>query len=58
MNNTYKDIINLSYHPSSKYPPMPRPNRAAQFSPFAALTGYDEATREVARATDQKNRNR
>lgn len=47
MNNKYDDIINLP-RPESKYPRMPRANRAAQFSPFAALTGHEEAIRETA----------
>ena len=53
MSNKYDDIINLP-RPESKYPRMPRANRAAQFSPFAALTGYDDAVRETARLTDEK----
>lgn len=47
MSNKYDDIINLP-RPESKYPRMPRSNRAAQFSPFAALTGHEEAIRETA----------
>lgn len=54
MTGSYEDIINLPHHRSSKHPPMPRSNRAAQFSPFAALTGYDAAVREVARMTDRR----
>ena len=50
----YDDIINLSHHVSSGHPQMPMMNRAAQFSPFAALTGYDDAVRETARLTDEK----
>lgn len=50
----YDDIINLSHHVSSRHPQMPMMNRAAQFSPFAALTGYDDAVRETARLTDEK----
>lgn len=46
MSNKYDDIINLP-RPESKYPHMPRANRAAQFSPFAALTGHEEAIRET-----------
>lgn len=42
MSNKYDDIINLP-RPESKYPRMLRANRAAQFSPFAALTGHEEA---------------
>lgn len=47
MSDKYDDIINLP-RPESKYPRMPRANRAAQFSPFAALTGHEEAIRETA----------
>ncbi|HHX59437.1 MAG TPA: YolD-like family protein [Epulopiscium sp.] len=54
MNNPYEDIINLPHHKSSKHPHMPRHSRAAQFSPFAALTGHGDAVREVARVTDKK----
>lgn len=46
MSNKYDDIINLP-RPESKYPHMPRANRAAQFSPFAALTGHEEAIHEA-----------
>lgn len=51
MSNKYDDIINLP-RPESKYPRMPRANRAAQFSPFAALTGHEEAIRETASSQD------
>ena len=44
----YGDIINMPHHVSKKHPAMPTENRAAQFSPFAALTGYDDAIRETA----------
>ena len=47
MSDKYDDIINLP-RPESKYPRMPRANRAAQFSPFAALTGHEEAIRKTA----------
>lgn len=50
----YEDIIHLSRPTSSKHPPMSMLNRAAQFSPFAALTGYDAAVKETARLTDEK----
>jgi hypothetical protein len=46
----YDDIINLPHHISPKHPPMPISDRAAQFSPFAALTGHKEAIDETARA--------
>ena len=42
----YDDIINLPHHVSSKHPKMSMYNRAAQFSPFAALTGYENAIEE------------
>ncbi|MBQ8508876.1 MAG: hypothetical protein IJ493_03115 [Clostridia bacterium] len=54
MNHKYDDIINLPHHTSPTRPRMPLINRAAQFSPFAALTGYDAAIREAARSTDPK----
>lgn len=50
----YKDIINLPHHQSKSRPHMSMADRAAQFSPFAALTGYDEAVKETARLTDRK----
>lgn len=50
----YDDIINLPHHVSETHPPMPRADRAAQFSPFAALTGYDAAVRESARVTQRR----
>lgn len=50
--NPYKDIINLPHHTSSTHMRMPAANRGAQFSPFAALTGYDAAIRETARLTE------
>ena len=50
----YDDIINLPHHVSEKHPPMSIQNRAAQFSPFAALTGYEAVIAETARLTDQR----
>ncbi len=50
----YDDIINLPHHVSESRPQMSRWNRAAQFSPFAALTGYDAAIRETARLTEER----
>ncbi|MCC8049322.1 MAG: YolD-like family protein [Clostridiales bacterium] len=50
----YQDIINLPHHVSQKRPHMSMTDRAAQFSPFAALTGYDAAVKETARLTDQR----
>ena len=48
----YDDIINLPHHVSKRHPQMSMWNRAAQFAPFAALTGYDAAIRESGRLTD------
>ena len=46
--NKYDDIINLPHHVSKKHRHMTLDARAAQFAPFAALTGYEEAVEEVA----------
>lgn len=45
----YEDIINLPHHVSKRHPQMSMWNRAAQFAPFSALTGYDDAIRKSAR---------
>lgn len=50
----YDDILNLPHHVSSARPHMSMHDRAAQFSPFAALTGYDDTVRETARLTDER----
>ena len=52
--NRYDDIISLPHHQSKTRPHMPLIDRAAQFSPFAALTGYDDAVKETARQTHRK----
>lgn len=52
--SNYEDIINLPHHVSKTRSPMSMYNRAAQFAPFAALTGYDEAVKEMARLTNSK----
>ncbi len=54
MSDEYNDIMNLPHHVSTKRPQMSMLDRAAQFSPFAALTGYDDAIHETARLTDEK----
>ena len=54
MSGKYDDIINLPHPTSKKHQRMSRQNRAAQFSPFAALTGYDAEIREMARQTEKK----
>lgn len=48
----YGDIIDLPHHVSNVHPQMPLEERAAQFSPFAALAGHGDAIRETARFTD------
>lgn len=48
----YDDMINLPRPVSKKHPPMPPEKRAAQFMPFAALTGFDDEIAETARLTD------
>ena len=50
----YADIINLPHHVSTVHPQMSMAQRAAQFSPFAALVGYEDVIDETARQTDSK----
>ena len=50
----YDDIINLPHHQSKIHKPMSREERAAQFAPFAALTGHDAALKETERLTEEK----
>ena len=50
----YEDIVHLPHHVSETHPRMSRHDRAAQFSPFAALTGHDAAVQETARLTDAR----
>ena len=52
--NKYDDIINLPHHVSKTRPQMSISDRAAQFSPFAALTGHSAAIKETERLTDRK----
>ena len=52
MSGKYDDILHLPHHTSKTHPRMSRLDRAAQFSPFAALTGYDDVVKETARLTD------
>lgn len=54
MSAKYDEIINLPHHVSKTRPQMPMSDRAAQFAPFAALTGYDSAIKETGRLTDEK----
>jgi len=50
----YDDMLDLPHHVSEKHAHMSLLNRAAQFSPFAALTGYDDAVSETARLTQER----
>ena len=50
----YNDIINLPHHQSQTHPHMSPLDRAAQFAPFAALTGYEETIKETARLTNER----
>ena len=52
--NSYDDIIDHPHHVSTQHPRMSMTDRAAQFSPFAALTGYGDVIKETARVTDRK----
>ena len=54
MNNRYDEIMDLPHHVSKTRPQMPMSDRAAQFAPFAALTGYDSAIKETGRLTDER----
>ena len=54
MKTKYEEIINLPHHVSKTRPQMPMSDRAAQFAPFAALTGYDSAIKETGRLTDER----
>lgn len=54
MSGKYDDIINLPHHVSPTRPQMSMIDRAAQFSPFAALTGYEDAILETGRLTDAR----
>ena len=50
----YDDIINLTHHISKKHPRLSMEQRAAQFAPFAALTGYEDAVNEIAKIVDNE----
>lgn len=51
----YNDLINLPHHTSRKHQPMSMLNRAAQFAPFAALAGYEDAIRETEKRHNAQN---
>ena len=50
----YDDIINLTHHVSKKHPRLSMEKRAAQFAPFAALTGYEDEVTKTAEITESK----
>lgn len=54
MNRKYNEIMGLPHHVSKTRPQMPMSDRAEQFAPFAALTGYDAAIKETGRLTDER----
>jgi len=54
MNKNYDDIINLPHYEPIKHKRMSKEARSAQFAPFAALTGYDDAVKETARLTNKR----
>ncbi len=54
MNTPYDDIIRLPHHVSQNHPQMPLRDRATQFAPFAALTGYDDSIAEAGRLTTER----
>ena len=54
MNGKYDEIMGLPHHISKTRPQMPMSDRASQFAPFAALTGYDAAIKETGRLTDER----
>ena len=54
MNRKYNEIMGLPHHVSKTRSQMPMSDRAAQFAPFAALTGYDAAIKETGRLTDER----
>lgn len=51
MKDNYRELLQLPHHRSQTHAPMPRRDRAAQFAPFAALTGFDAQLRETERQT-------
>ena len=54
MKGSYDDLLNLPHHVSRNHPQMPMEERAAQFLPFAALTGYEDILTEAARLTEER----
>ena len=54
MKDDYRELLQLPHHRSQTHAPMPRRDRAAQFAPFAALTGFDAQLRETERQTQSQ----
>ena len=54
MEKKYEDMVYMPHHVSLRHPYMSRRNRAAQFAPFAAVTGHEESICEVARYVEEK----
>ena len=54
MDERFRKIIDLPHHTSKTHPPMSRSDRAAQFAPYSALSGYEDAVGETARRTEKK----
>ena len=50
----YDDILNMPHHVSKKHPKLSMEQRAAQFAPFSALTGYEDKVKETARFTESR----
>ena len=50
----YDDILNMPHHVSKKHPKLSMEQRAAQFAPFSALTGYEDKVKETARLTESR----
>ena len=57
MTDSYEDILNLPRPVSGRHPRMPIEDRAAQFAPFSALSGYEDAIREAAKQAEKSARN-
>ena len=56
MTDSYEDILNLPRPVSGRHPRMPIEDRAAQFAPFSALSGYEDAIREAAKQAEESAR--
>ena len=54
MNKNYNDIINLPHHVSKKHPQMSLKVRSAQFAPFEALTGHEEAVEDTVKSLENR----